>query len=100
MAQSNLNSYIGNINAGASFTGVKEVINGNISIVCFLNTLIDLTINVFQSVDGITFYNTDTFLASVSTYGTQTRTQFYIKGQWGYIVLTNNTGAVATIVLL
>jgi hypothetical protein len=100
MAQSNLNSYIGNINAGSSFTGVKEVINGNISIVCFLNTLVDLTINVFQSVDGITFYNTDTFLASVSTYGTQTRTQFYIKGQWGYIVLTNNTGLTATSVLL
>ena len=100
MAQSNLNSYIGNINAGASFTGVKEVINNSISIVCFLNTLVDLTINVFQSVDGITFYNTDTFLASVATYGTQTRTQFYTKGQWGYIVLTNNTGVVATSVLL
>jgi hypothetical protein len=100
MSQSNLNSYIGNINAGASFTGVKEVINGSISIVCFLNTLVDLTISVFQSVDNTTYYNTDTFLASVATYGTQTRTQFYSKGQWAYIVLTNNTGVTATSVLL
>ena len=91
MAQSNLNSYIGSVLANSTWTGTKEVINNSISIVCFLNTTVDLTINVYQSVDNKTFYNTDTYLASVSTYGTQTRTQFYTKGQWGYITLTNST---------
>ena len=89
MSQSSLNSFIGTIPAGTSFTGKKEGINGGISTVCFVNTLVNLTINVFQSTDGVTFFQTDTFVADVGLYGTQTRTQFYVKGIWGYIQLQN-----------
>jgi len=96
MSQSSLNSFIGTIVAGTSFIGRPEVINGSISAVIFLNNLVDLTIEFYQSVDGITYFLTDTFLASVATYGPQTRTQFYIKGLRGYVKVINS-GAVNAI---
>jgi hypothetical protein len=100
MSQSTLNSFIGTIPAGSSFTGRPEVFNGSISIVCFLNNLVDLTITVYQSPDGVTYYLTDTYNASVSTYGPQSRVQFYTKGIKGYIVLTNSGAVDATSTVL
>ena len=99
MSQSSVNSFIGTIPAGGSFTGKPEVINGSISIVCFLNNLVDLTIKVFQSVDGITYFQTDTYVAIVADHGPQSRVQFYIKGQKGYIQVQNlgSTDAVDTV---
>lgn len=100
MSQSNLNSFIGTINAGSSFQGKPEVINGSISAVVFLNNLVDLTIEFYQSVDGITYFLTDTFLASVATYGPQTRTQFYIKGLRGYMKVINAGATTAIYVVV
>ena len=101
MSQSELNSFSGTINGGSSFIGRPVVINGSISVVCFVETTIDLVIEFWQSIDGKTpYFLTDTFLTSVSLYGTKTRTQFYTKAQWGYIKLVNVGIPPATNVLL
>jgi len=100
MSQSTLNSFIGTIPAGTSFTGKPEVMNGSISIVCFLNHLVDLTLTVYQSPDGVNYFLTDTFLASVAVGGVQSRIQFYTKGIKGYIVLTNAGAVDATSTVL
>jgi len=101
MSQTELNSFSGTIAGGSSFIGKPEVINGSISVVCFVETTVDLVLQLWQSIDGKTpYFLTDSFLASVSLYGTQTRTQFYTKAQWGYIKLVNVGVPAAPNVLL
>jgi hypothetical protein len=89
MSQSTLNSYRGPILAGGSFTGIPEVINGSISIVCLIRHTVDVVLNVFQSPDGVSYILSDTFNASVPLQGNQSRVQFYTKGQKGYIQVQN-----------
>jgi hypothetical protein len=99
MSQSTLNSFTGILASGASFTGKKEVINGSISIVCFLSTTQNMEIEIFQSVDGITYYSSDIFVVDTLLSGTQSRTQFYIKARWGYVKITNISGVSSTVLL-
>jgi hypothetical protein len=99
MAQSLVNSFTGILSSGNSFTGIKEVINGSISIICFLSTTQDLRIEIFQSTDNNIYYLTDTFDVIVATSGQQSRTQFYIKGRWGYVKITNISGVSTTVLL-
>jgi hypothetical protein len=99
MSQSSLNSFNGVLASGASFTGKREVINGSISIVCFLESTQNIEIQIFQSKDGITFINTDIIVVDTLFSGPQTRTQFYTKLQWGYVKITNISGLSSTVLL-
>tara|TARA_R110002126_G_scaffold226277_4_gene370967 strand:- start:3822 stop:4994 length:1173 start_codon:yes stop_codon:yes gene_type:complete len=99
MSQSSLNSFNGVLASGASFTGKKEVINGSISIVCFLESTQNIEIQIFQSKDGVTFINTDIIVVDTLLSGPQTRTQFYTKLQWGYVKITNISGLSSTVLL-
>ena len=89
MSQSSVNSFRGLIQAGSSFTGKPEVINGSISIVCLIRHTVNLVLNVYQSPDGVSYILSDTFNASVPLTGDQSRVQFYTKGQKGYIQVQN-----------
>jgi hypothetical protein len=100
MSQSPNNSFSGTVPAGGAFTGSPQVCNGSISIVCYLDTPVDLIITVYQSLDGITFPLSEGFSASVSLYGNQTRTQFYVKTKYFKVVLTNVGLVPATNVIL
>jgi hypothetical protein len=99
MSQSSLNSFSGILASGASFTGKKEVINGSVSIVCFLETTQNIKIEIFQSTDNITYLLSDSVDVLVATSGTKSRTQFYIKGRWGYVKITNLGSVLDTIIL-
>jgi len=100
MSQSNLNSFQGNIGANSSFVGKKEVINSNISLICVLKTPIDLTLNIYQSPDGVNYIKTNTYITNIALNGQQARIQFYIEGLWGYVELVNNNASPANDVIL
>jgi hypothetical protein len=104
MSQQPNNSFSGTVPAGGTLTGVPQVCNGSISIICYLDTPKDLIISVSQSLDGVTFPFIDNFNASVSLYGNKTRTQFYVKTKYFKVTLTNvgllpATGVILTTLL-
>jgi len=100
MSQSNLNSFQGVIGANSSFVGKKEVINSNISLICVLKYSVDLTLNIYQSPDGVNYIKTNTYLTNIALNGPTARIQFYIEGLWGYVELVNNNAVPDNDVIL
>ena len=100
MSQQPNNSFSGTILAGGSFIGTPQVCNGSVSIVCYLDTLVDLLIEVYQSVDGTTFNLSSSYDAIVSLHGNQLRTQFYVKTKYFKVKLTNSGAVPAFNVIL
>jgi len=60
------------------------------------------SLNSFSGIwatDNITYLLSDSIDVLVATSGTKSRTQFYIKGRWGYVKITNLGSVPDTIIL-
>jgi len=89
--ESKLNNTIQFLQAEQSFIGKNEVVNGYLNIVCNLFTTKDCVITCEQSMNGTDYQFSEQFAHNVSVFGTQSRTQFFVKAYYGRISVFNAT---------